>query len=84
MPPRGSKRQAEPTSGASVTKRKAEPTSGDSNIKVQLVEGEQDAQNLDFNGKVQAAMVTMKSKWPDIEIELPLEDHRRGRASAVL
>ena len=84
MPPRGSKRQAEPTSGASVTKRKAEPTSGNGNIKVQLVEGEQDAQNLDFHSKVQAAWAILVTKWPDIENEPPPEDRRRGRAIAIL
>ena len=57
MPPKGAKkghlkRKADPTSVAKVGVTKK---TGDSNIKVQLVEGEQDSQNLDFHSKLQAA-----------------------------
>ena len=72
MPPRGStKRQAESSSGASATKKQKKTEVGEGGVSVQLVEGEQDAHNLDFNGKVQASWSTVKSKWPNIQSEAP-------------
>ena len=74
MPPKGGvKRKTEPTSEGASKK-----------IKVQLVEGEQDAQNLDFHSKSQAAWAVVTAKFPDIESEAPLKIIEWGRASAIL
>ena len=74
MPPRGStKEQAESSSGVSAAKMQKKTEVGEGGVSVQLVEGEQDAQNLDFHSKVQAAWAIVVTTWPDIENEPPLK-----------
>eukprot|EP00974_Lingulodinium_polyedra_P059554 5736453-Lingulodinium_polyedra.AAC.1 len=63
MPPKGSKKTTEPTSVAQTPK----------DIKVELVKGERDAQNLYFHSMAQAAWTDVTTKFPGIESENPLK-----------
>eukprot|EP00974_Lingulodinium_polyedra_P127885 11203926-Lingulodinium_polyedra.AAC.1 len=63
MPPKGSKKTTEPTSVAQTPR----------DIKVELVEGERDAQNLDVHSMVQAAWTDVATEFPGITSENPLK-----------
>ena len=68
MPPKGAKK-------AKTKAKGADPGgTGDScgDVKVELVTGEKDAQNLDFHTEVQAAWNEVTAKFTDIESEGPL------------
>ena len=72
MPPKSSKKR-----------RVGNGTVADGVIKVELVKGQNDAQNLEFPTQNQEAWATVSAQWPGIENEEPLKVSEWGLSRTI-